>query len=76
MKTRHEAASPTVIQLCHWWEIVDCVFWRVLQDNLGLLVTCISFCACFSIFQSIATCPIDWRDHCHDLARDAAQKGP
>jgi len=52
------------------------VFWRVLQDNLGLLVTCISFCACFSIFQSIATCPIDWRDHCHDLARDAAQKGP
>jgi hypothetical protein len=59
MKTRHEAASPTVLQLCQWWEIVDCVFWRVLQDNLGLLVTCISFCACFSIFQSIATCPID-----------------
>jgi hypothetical protein len=61
MKTRHEAAPPTVIQLCHWWEIVDCVFWRVLQDNLGLLVTGISFCACFSIFQAIAASPMDWR---------------
>jgi hypothetical protein len=61
MKTRHEAAPPAPIQLRRWWELVDRVFWRVLQDNRGLLVTDISFWACFLIFQAIAAAPMDWR---------------
>ena len=37
------------------------MFWRVLHDNLGLLVTGISFCAYFWISQAIAASPMDWR---------------
>ena len=54
MKTRHDVASPTAIHLRDWWAIVVRVFWRVLQDNLGLLAAGISFYAFLSIFPAIA----------------------
>jgi uncharacterized BrkB/YihY/UPF0761 family membrane protein len=60
MKTRHDVASPTAIHLRDWWAIVVRVFWRVLQDNLGLLAAGISFYAFLSIFPAIAAALMVW----------------
>lgn len=60
MKTRHDVASPTAIHLRDWWAIVVRVFWRVLQDNLGLLAAGISFYAFLSILPAIAAALMVW----------------
>ena len=60
MKTRRDVASPTAIHLRDWWAIVVRVFWRVLQDNLGLLAAGISFYAFLSIFPAIAAALMVW----------------
>jgi membrane protein len=43
-----------------WWAILVRVFWRVLQDNLGLLAAGISFYAFLSIFPAIAAALMVW----------------
>lgn len=60
MKTRHDVASPTAIHLRDWWSILVRVFWRVLQDNLGLLAAGISFYAFLSVFPAIAAALMVW----------------
>jgi len=60
MKTRHDVASPTAILLRDWRAIVARVFWRALQDNLGLLAAGISFYAFLSIFPAIAAALMVW----------------
>ena len=60
MKSRHDVATPTAIRLGDWRASLVRVFWRVLQDNVGLLSAGIAFYAFLSVFPAIAAALMVW----------------
>lgn len=60
MKSRHDVATPTAIRIRDWRAILVRVFWRVLEDNVGLLAAGIAFYAFLSVFPAIAGALMVW----------------
>jgi membrane protein len=60
MKSRHDVATPTAIRISDWRAILVRVFWRVFEDNVGLLAAGIAFYAFLSVFPAIAGALMVW----------------
>jgi membrane protein len=70
-KSRRRYESPFAIGWRDWWSILVRVFFRVMDDNVGLLSAGIAFYAFLSVFPALAAGLMTW-----GLFTDIASLGP